>query len=87
MFLKFKHSDDGFEYLIRCFHDDDVVRPLCIILPQMIGYIKYFDHVGKNILFKIEDESVYLKYTEICNKIKGLLNATFHSQAIMITNT
>ena len=32
--------------------------------------------------FKIEDESVYLKYTEICNKIKNILNVKFHSQAI-----
>ena len=32
--------------------------------------------------FKIEDESVYLKYTEIWNKIKKSLNASFHSQPI-----
>ena len=36
----------------------------------MSGYIKYFDNVGKNMSFKIEDESLYLKYTEIWNKIK-----------------
>ena len=40
-------------------HDEDVIRPLCIILPQMSGYIKYFDHGGKNMSFKIEDESVF----------------------------
>ena len=69
---KFKHSDDGSKYFIGYLHDDDddVIRPLCIILPQMSGYIKYFDNGGKNMSFKIEDESVYLKYTEIWNKIK-----------------
>ena len=55
---------------------------LCIILPQMSGYIKYFDNCGKNMSFKIEDESVHLKYTEIWNKIKKPLNARFHSQPI-----
>ena len=30
--------------------------------------------------FKVEDESVYLKYTEIWNKIKKSLNARFYSQ-------
>ena len=30
--------------------------------------------------FKIEKESVYLKYAEIWNKIKSVLNAKFHSQ-------
>ena len=45
----------------------------------MSGYIKYFDNGGKNMSFKIEDESMYFKYTEIWNKIKGLLNI-FYSQ-------
>ena len=69
---KFKHNDDGFKYFISYLHDDDdVIRPLCIILPQMSGYIKYFGNGGKNMLFKIEDESVYLKYDEIWNKLKS----------------
>ena len=79
---KFKHSDDGSKYFIGYLHDDDVIRPLCIILPQMSGYIKYFDNGGKNMSFKIEDESVYLKYTELWNKIKTSLNKRFHSQPI-----
>ena len=63
---KFKHSDDGSKYLIGYLHDDeDVIRPLCIILPQLSGYLEYFDNGGKNMSFKIEDENVYLKYTEI----------------------
>ena len=56
-----KHNDDGSKYFIGNSHDYDVIRPLCIILPQMSGYIKYFDNGGTNISFKIEDESVYLK--------------------------
>ena len=32
--------------------------------------------------FKSEDECVYLKYTEIWNKIKDILNVKFHSQPI-----
>ena len=32
--------------------------------------------------FKIEDESAYLKYTEIWNRIKKSLNTRFHSQPI-----
>ena len=55
---------------------------MCIILPQMSGYIKYFYNGGKKMSFKIEDESVYLKYTEIWNKIKDILNVKFYSQPI-----
>ena len=77
---KFKHSDDGFKYFVAYLHDDNVIRTLCIILPQMSGYIKYFDNGGKNMSLKTEDESVYLKYTEIWNKIKNSLNR--HSKDI-----
>ena len=48
----------------------------------MSGYMKYFDNGGKNMSFNIEDESVYLKYTEIWNKIKKLLGIKFPSQPI-----
>ena len=65
---KFKHSDDGSKYFIGYLHDNDVTRPLSIALPQMSGYTKYFDSGGKNMSFKIEDESVYFKYTEIWKK-------------------
>ena len=60
----------------------DIVTPLCIILPQMSGWIKYFENGGKNMSFKIEDDSVYLKYNEIWNKIKELLGVKFHSEPI-----
>ena len=48
----------------------------------MSGYIKYFYNGGKIMSFKIEDESVYLKYTEMWNKIKKSLNRRFHSRPI-----
>ena len=38
---KFKHSDDDFKYFIG-YKEGKIVKPLCIILPQMSGYIKYF---------------------------------------------
>ena len=48
----------------------------------MSAYLKYFDNFRKNMLFNIDDESVYLKYTEIWNISKKSLNARFHSEAI-----
>ena len=36
---KFKHSDEGFKYFIG-YQEDEIVNPLCIISPQMSGYIK-----------------------------------------------
>ena len=31
---KFKHNDDGFKYLIG-YKEGEIVKPLCIILPQI----------------------------------------------------
>ena len=38
---KFKHSDEGYKYFIG-YQEDGNVKPFCIILPQMSGYIKHF---------------------------------------------
>ena len=62
IFYRIKYNDDSYKYFIGYLHDDSMIRPLCVILPQMIGYIKYFENGGKNMSFKIEEESVYLKY-------------------------
>ena len=44
---KFTHNDDGFKYFIG-YNEGELVKPSCIILPQMTGYIKYFENGGKN---------------------------------------
>ena len=32
---KFKHNENAFKHFIGYLHDDDVIRPLCIIFPPM----------------------------------------------------
>ena len=78
---KIQHSDDGFKYFIVC-KEDQVVKPLRIILPQMSGYIKYFENRGKNMSFEIKDDSVLDKFNEIWDKIKNTLNKKFHSMPV-----
>ena len=79
---KFKLNDDDCKYFIGYLHDDNVIKSLCIVLPQMNGHIKYFDNGRKNVSFSIEEESVCLKYTKIWHEIKKLLNIKFYSQPI-----
>ena len=40
---KLKHNDESFKYFIGHLKGQ-IVKPLCIILPQMSGYIKYFEN-------------------------------------------
>ena len=48
---KFKHSDQGFKYFIGYQEAEIVIIILCIISPQISGYIKYFENGGKNMFF------------------------------------
>ena len=38
---KWKINDTTYKYSCRYLNND--IQPLCVILPQMSGYIKYFD--------------------------------------------
>ena len=40
VFDKFKNSDEGFKYFIG-YQDGEIVKMLCIILPQVSGYINW----------------------------------------------
>ena len=42
-------NNETSKYFIGHLDDIDVVVPLCVILPQMSGYIKYFENGGKKL--------------------------------------
>ena len=49
---KFNHNEDCFKCFIG-YQKGEIVRPLCIILPQMSGYVKYFEYGNLNMSFLI----------------------------------
>ena len=78
---RWKLNDTTYKYFCG-YLNNDVIKPLCVILPQMNGYIKYFDDGGKNMSFVTDDEKVYEKYNEIWNVVKGLLKLKFAASPI-----
>ena len=53
---RIKHNDDSYKYFIGYLHDDGV-KPfciICVIYPQMSGYIKYFQNDGKTCHLKLK---------------------------------
>ena len=78
---KFKHSDEGFKYFIG-YQEYEIIKPLCIILPQMSGYINYFKNGGKNMSFFVRDDNVLDIYNEIWGVIKKKLKMKFHSEPV-----
>ena len=78
---KFKLNEDWFKYFIG-HQKGEIVRPLCIILPQMSGYIKYFEYGSPNMSFLIKDDEVGEKYEQIWDVIKNKLKIKFHSEPV-----
>ena len=65
-------TKNSFKYFIR-YNDNDIIRPLCVRLSQMIGYVRKSDG-NTTIFFKINDKQLSKKYNQIWKKIKNLLN-------------
>ena len=57
--------------------NNNSIKPLCVILPQVDGYIKYFDDGGKNMSFITDDEKIYEKYNKISEVIRKLVKINF----------
>ena len=73
---KWKIDDTTCKYFCG-YLNNDVIKPLCVILPQMNRYIKYFNDGGKNMSFVTDNEKVYEKYNKIWEVIRNLSKIDF----------
>ena len=56
-------SKNLFKYFLQ-YNYNDVIRPLCTKLPQMIGYVRSFES-NTIVSFKISDKELLKKYNQI----------------------
>ena len=73
---KWKINDTTYKHICGYLNNGNI-QPLRVILPQMDGYIKYFDDGGKNMSFVTDDEKIYKKYNKIWEVIRNLLKTDF----------
>ena len=50
-------TKNSLKYFIEYNDDDGVIRTLCIKLPQIIGYVKFFD-CNKKMSFKVSESKL-----------------------------
>ena len=62
--------------------EDDVIRPLCIIFPQLSGFMKYFNESSKYMSIMMKNDRVLIRHNEIWNKIKWLIGKKFYSEPV-----
>ena len=77
---KLYSTKNSLKYFIG-YNDGDVIRPLCMLLTQMIGYVKRFDS-NKTMPFKVSDNKLFKKYKKILEKVGNLLNIEFNSEPV-----
>ena len=73
-------TKSSLKYFIGC-NNVDIIRPLCIKLPQMAEYVKCFDS-NKTMSFKVTYKKLLKKYTKIWEKVSGLMNIEFNSEPL-----
>ena len=64
-------AKNSFKYFIG-YNGNDVIRPLCIKLPQMTGYVRKFEG-NTTMSFKIGDKQLLKKYNQIWKRVEKLL--------------
>ena len=73
-------TKNSFKYFIG-YNDNDVIRPLCIKLPQMIGYVRKFEG-NTTMSFKISDSKLLKKYNQRWKRVEKLLKIKFDSEPV-----
>ena len=63
------------------YNDNDVIRPLCIRLPQMTGYVRKFDE-NVTMSFIVKDKKLLKNYTKLWDKIEKLTKINFESNPV-----
>ena len=72
-------TNKSFKYFIGYNDDGDLISPLCIMLPQMIGYVKYFES-NKTMFYT----QIWKVHSNMEKKVKNLLSIKFDSGYIYI---
>ena len=73
-------TKNSFKYIIG-YNDNNVIRPLYMKLPQIIGYVRKFQG-NTTMPFKINDRKLLKKYNQIWKKVEKLLKINFNSEPI-----
>ena len=72
----YKINDAAYKFFCGYLNNNSI-KPLCVILPQVDGNINYFHDGGKNMSFITDDEKIYEKYNKIWEVIRKLLKVNF----------
>ena len=73
-------TKNAFKFLIG-YNDNDIIRPLCVRLPQMTGYARKFDE-NATMPFKVNNKKIVKNYNKIWGKVEKLMRIDFESKPV-----
>ena len=73
-------TKNSFKYFIG-YNDNDIIRPLCIRLPQITVYFRKFNE-NSTMPFSVKDKQLLKNYSKIWKKAENLLNIDFESKPV-----
>ena len=73
-------NKSSFKYFIG-YNDNDIIRPLCIRLPQMTGYAKKIDE-NATMSFIVKNKQLLKRNTKIWETVEGLIKINFESKPV-----
>ena len=63
------------------YDDNDIIRPLCVKLPQMTGYFRKFNE-NSSMSFRVKDKQLLKNYNRIWEKVEKLMKIDFESKPV-----
>ena len=63
------------------YNDNDVIRPLCVRLPQMTSYARKFDE-NATMSFTANNKHLFKNYNKIWEKVEKLMRIDFESKPV-----
>ena len=64
-------TKNSFKYFIG-YNDNDVIKPICVKLPQITGYARKFDE-NATMSFRVNNKQLLKNYNKIWKKVEKLL--------------
>ena len=62
------------------YNDNDIIRPLCLKLSKMTGYINKFDENKITMSLMVKDKQLLKNYNKIWKKIEKLMKIDFNTK-------
>ena len=75
-------GEKNYKYFIGYLNNDNKIKPLHIMFPEISAYVKRFDEQTTWMYFLMEDDDVFEKYNTVWDKVSADIKKEFDSKSV-----